>query len=142
LEVCFKEAQTTFITENPPSNSSSIGEKVKTGISFFDPESLQLYRSWGGLQGQKNVCVENASVCGGKAWHLLPSLPCPPHRELLSSLFPTLVRPLFFLHWNSAQRRQPVSLPEAATAPSCITSPRTVLSSGVLPPATESRLTD
>jgi hypothetical protein len=37
-------------------------------VSIFDPESLQSYRSWGRLQGPKNICAENASVCYGKVW--------------------------------------------------------------------------
>src|ERR1039458_5762652 len=48
-----------------------------SGISFFDPESVQLYRSWGRLQGQKNVRVENASVCGGTAWQFASVLAWP-----------------------------------------------------------------
>jgi hypothetical protein len=40
---------------------------IQAGISFFDPESVQLYRSSDGLQGHESVFAENARVRGRKA---------------------------------------------------------------------------
>jgi hypothetical protein len=86
-------------------------------------------------KGKRTIAPKRPAFVAEKPGNSLPSLPGPPHRELSSSIFPTLVPPLSFLHWDSAQRRQPISLLEAAITQSFATSPRTVLSSGVLLPA-------
>lgn len=110
-----------------------------SGISFFGSGSQEFYRSWGRLRGQKNVCPGKISVCGrrpGRFATVLASLAS--WRAPQLNCADTYSSSFALRDSDSRRSSQSASLPEAATARSCATSPRTVLSSGVLPPASAS----
>jgi hypothetical protein len=100
----------------------------------FEPESPFSVPVPGNCIAPEADCKAKRTFAAEKPDDLLPSWTGPRHREASKLISPTPVTPPSFRHWDYAQRRLSASLPEAATAPSCATSRRTVLSSGVLPP--------
>jgi len=112
---------------------------ILTGISFFDTGFTKLYRSWGRLQGQKNVCAPKASVCGRKAGRFAAVLASPASSRALQVDCADTYPSSFALRDSVCRLwRRPISLPEAAKAQCCAASPRTGFASGVLPPASSS----
>jgi hypothetical protein len=104
------------------------------GISIFGSGLMELYRSWGRLQGQKSVCAKKPAFAEEEPGESLPSLPRLPHRKPSMSIGLTSIHhPLPCVIRFAVLWRRSVSLPEAATAQSCAASPRTGFAPGVLP---------
>ncbi len=90
-------------------------------------------------EAKRTFAPKKPAIAEEKPGDSLPSLPRPPHREPSKSIAPTPIHPPLpsVIRIRGIAGRS-ASLPEAATARSCATSPRTVLSSGVLPPTSAS----
>ena len=112
-------------------NSSSSGNPIRN-LLFRPriPEIIPLSRSR--ARRKEHLCRKSQRLP-----HESPAIRyCPCLARLIESPRRQFLRPLSSCLWDYAQRRQPISLPAAATTRSCLTSPPTVCASNVLPPAT------